>query len=346
MKIAVIGANGNVGTELCYMLKDNCEVIPIVRNKIGAVFLEHHGIKCRIGDILNSETAKLVLKDVDVVVNATWVSDRFTGSQTQGSKLINKTIIENLFKYTPKNSVIIYLSTIRAFANQVDPSTSKFWPPRYDVEKQFLEKIMKKNSSKYKKKGISFRCGHVFGEGQPNTREIRKTLLQNKNLKIDANSNSASNILHIVTLKDAIFKCLEKGIRSDTYSLVNNPQWTWKEIYDYYNVNCILKFERSKVGENPINQKFFKFLKTKKKFLIPILYKMPKKYESRILMELSTRKYKSEINKIQSEEKITNGNFGYIPIPGKQLPNLSKTIDLLKNYNNSIFKIGKNESQN
>ena len=33
MKIAVIGANGNVGTELCYMLKDNCEVIPIVRNK-------------------------------------------------------------------------------------------------------------------------------------------------------------------------------------------------------------------------------------------------------------------------------------------------------------------------
>ena len=116
MKIAIIGANGNVGTELSYLLKDNCDVIPIVRNRIGSVFLEHHGISCRIGDISNSETAKTLLKDIDVVVNATWVSDRFSGSQNQTSKLINKTIIENSFKYSKKmqlSSILVPLEHLQ-----------------------------------------------------------------------------------------------------------------------------------------------------------------------------------------------------------------------------------------
>lgn len=337
MKIAVIGANGNVGTELSYLLKDDCEVIPIVRNKIGSVFLEHHGIKCRIGDLTNSESAKIILQDIDIVVNATWISDRFSGSQNQTSRLMNRLIIDNSFKYSKNNAVIIYLSTIRAFANKVDPTTSKFWPPRYDVEKQYLEKIVKKNSSKYNKKGISFRCGHVFGEGQPNTRAIRKQLSENENLTISVSPNVKSNILHIITLKEAIFKCLEKNVKSGTYSLVNNPQWTWKEIYDFYNNNCKLKFVAPSYNKTRINQKIFKLLKGKKKFLIPILYNIPKKFELKIIMELSIRKYKSEISKLKLEKIVTNGNFNYIPIPGKQLSNLSETKELLKKYNPIVF---------
>lgn len=344
MKIAVIGANGNVGTELSYLLKDDCDVIPIVRNKIGSIFLEHNGIKCRVGDMSNSDMARTILNDIDVVVNATWVSDRFSGSQTQTSKLINKTIIENCFKFSKKNAVIIYLSTIRAFANKVDPITSRFWPPRYDIEKQFLEKIVKKNSKKFNKKGISFRCGHVFGEGQPNTRAIRKLLSENKSITINANGNSPSNILHIITLKDAIFKSLEKIIKSNTYSLVNYPQWTWKEIYNFYNTNCVLKFDPPKLNKTTINQKIFKLLKNKKKIMIPILYNLPKRFESKIIMELSIRKYKSEINKVESHPKVINGNFGYFPIPGIQLSNLSKTSEILEKYNSSIFEIKKNES--
>jgi dTDP-4-dehydrorhamnose reductase len=339
MKIAVIGANGNVGTELCYILQDICDVIPIVRNKIGSVFLEHHGIKCRIGDLMNSENAKAILQDVDVIINATWVSDRFSGSQNQTSRLINKTIIENSFRYSKKNAVIIYLSTIRAFANKVDPTTSKYWPPRYDVEKQFLEKIMKKNAVKYNKKGISFRCGHVFGEGQPNTIEIRKKLSENKKITVPVNPNTASNILHIITLKEAVFKCLDKNIKSGTYSLVNNPQWTWKEIFNFYNNNCDLKFISPNSEKTRLNQKIYRLLKGKRKFLIPVLYHMPKRFEPKIIMEMSIRKYKSEINKLKLEETITNGNFAYLPIPGIKLSNLTKTKELLKNYNFSIFQM-------
>ena len=86
-------------------------------------------------------------------------------------------------------------------------------------------------------------------------------------------------------------------------------------------------------------QRIYKLLKKRKKFLIPILYHVPKRFESRIIMELSIRKFKAEINKLELEKKITNGNFGYIPIPGIQLTNLSKTKEVLKNYKCSIFEI-------
>ena len=53
MKLAVIGANGQVGTELCFLLRENVDLIPIVRNKLGTIFLKHNGFKCCIADILS-----------------------------------------------------------------------------------------------------------------------------------------------------------------------------------------------------------------------------------------------------------------------------------------------------
>jgi len=337
MKIGIIGANGNVGTELCILLQNDCDVIPIVRNKIASAFLEYHGINCRLGDVANDESAKTLLDDLDIIVNATWVADRFSGSQNQTSKEINKKLIENCFKFSKKSATIVYLSTIRAFGNKVDPVTSKYFPPRYDVEKKFLDKIVQKSAKKFNKKGISFRCGHVFGNGQPNTIVLKKLLSQNKSYSLPVNPDNASNILHIVTLKDAIFKCIDKKIKSNTYSLVNNPQWSWKEVFDFYNSNSTLMFSIPQQKQTSINQKIFKLFKGKRKFMLPILYRVPKKYEPKIIKELSIRKYSSEISKINSYEQITNGNFSYVPIPGIQLPNLEKTKDSLKNYDGSVF---------
>ncbi len=339
MKIAVIGANGHVGTELCFLLKENADVVPIVRNKIGTIFLQHHGFKCRIADISQENEAEKNLHDIDVVVNATWVADRFSGSQNQTSKAINEKIIKNSIRFSDKNATIIYLSTIRAFAHKVDPKTSRFWPPRYDTEKQNLERVLLSECKKKKKRGFPLRSGHVFGENQPNTIEIRKVLSNNKKLVIQAHSEWKCNVVHIVTLKDAIMKCIQSDVKPGVYSVVNNPQWSWKELYEYYNKNSQIEFKPSTSASRNINKFIWTILKSNKKLLIPILYRIPKRFEKHLLRKLGMKKMQSEISMLNDKEIIYSGNFNYRPIPGPFLPELANTRELLQKYSPEVFKI-------
>ena len=67
MKVGLIGANGSVGTELCFLLNHDIDLKPIIRNRLGAVFLKHHGFDCHIADISQESDAKESLSDVDFV---------------------------------------------------------------------------------------------------------------------------------------------------------------------------------------------------------------------------------------------------------------------------------------
>lgn len=345
MKIAVIGANGHVGTELCFVLKDEADVIPIVRNKMGSVFLNHHGFQCRISDISLDDDAQKTLSDIDIVVISAWVADRFSGSQNRTSKLINEKIIKNSIKFSKKDSTIVYLSTIRAFAHNVDPKTSQFWPPRYDKEKQHLEQVLLSEARKAKKRGFPLRSGHVFGGNQPNTIEIKKILSNNKKIIVAANPDNKSNIVHIVTLKDAILRCAQSDIKPQVYSIVNNPQWSWKEVYEYYN-----KKKSDIIFESPIPKSksitgfIWNILKSNKKFMVPILYHAPRRFEKNILRQLGIKKMSSEIQELQNNAIITSGNFDYKPIPGPFIPGLVNTRDLLKTYSLPIFDIKPNNT--
>lgn len=340
MKFAVIGANGHVGTELCFLLRDSVDVVPIVRNRLGTIFLQHHGLKCRIVDISQENDAEKNLHDIDVVVIAAWVADRFSGSQNQTSKLINEKIIKNSIRFSSKNAVIIYLSTIRAFSHKIDPTTSRFWSPRYDKEKQHLEHILLSECKKRKKKGFPLRIGHVFGENQPNTIEIKKILSNTKKILIQAHPESKSNVVHIVTLKDAILRCTQSDVKPNVYSVVNHPQWTWKDVYEYYNNKKVqIEFKIPMRSSRNINNFFWKILKSNKKFMVPILYHMPRRLEKNILRKLSMKRIQLEISTLKDEEVISSGNFNYKPIPGPFIPRLTETRELLTKYSIEIFNV-------
>ena len=62
--IAVVGANGQVGTEVCLCLAQMKEVrlIPIVRTKLSAAFLEQCGLECQVGSMQDVEEAKRLLR--------------------------------------------------------------------------------------------------------------------------------------------------------------------------------------------------------------------------------------------------------------------------------------------
>jgi uncharacterized protein YbjT (DUF2867 family) len=69
--IAVIGANGQVGTEVCLLLSKipGVSVIPVVRSKLGAALLERCGVECRIGALSSDSAAKALLEGCDLVAD-------------------------------------------------------------------------------------------------------------------------------------------------------------------------------------------------------------------------------------------------------------------------------------
>ena len=73
----------------------------------------------------------------------------------------------------------------------------------------------------------------VFGENQPRTHYFRESLSKEKVI-VQVSPEKKSNIVHTVTIKDAIMKCLDNSSLPGIYSLVNNPQWTWQNVIDYY----------------------------------------------------------------------------------------------------------------
>jgi len=338
MKLAVVGANGKVGTELCFLLKDEIEVVPIVRNRLGAIFLNHNGFNCKVADITQDNDAKENLHDVDVIVITAYATDPFSGSQTRTSKSINKKLIKNSVRFSKNNSTIIYLSTIRAFSQKIDPNMS-FWSFRkYDREKQYLESLLLSECKKWKKRGFPLRIGHVFGDNQIRTQEMKR-ILSGEKLLVRTSPEKKSNVVHTVTIKDSIICCMKKDVKPQMYSVVNQPQWTWKDVFDYYNDKKIqIIFDESLAQSKNVTSFLWKILKSNKRFFGPILYYLPSKFDLYVQRKLTMKRLHLAISKLQSiDNDYSTEEFYYKPIPGPFLSGLNETKILLKNYSFEIF---------
>ena len=102
----------------------------------------------------------------------------------------------------------------------------------------------------------------VFGENQPRTRYFRDSLSKDKVI-VNVSPEKISNIVHTVTVKDAIMKCLDKKSIPGIYSLVNNPQWTWKDVFEYYNKKTQIEFKPPTPMSKNSNDFLWKMIKLK-----------------------------------------------------------------------------------
>lgn len=341
MKLGLVGANGSVGTELCFLLSDDVELKPIIRNRLGAVFLKYHGFDCYIADISQKNDAKESLSDVDLVVITSYTTDPFSGSQIQSSQQINEQLIKNAVKFSRDNSTIIYFSTIRAFSHKIDPNTPRLWlRPGYDKEKKHLEHVLFSECKKQKKRGFALRIAHVFGDNQSRTRKIKK-IFSKKNVLVQVYPKKKSNVVHTVTIKDAILRCAKSDIKPGLYSVVNNPQWTWQDVFEYY------KNKETKIEYKPLTTKLkkshsilWKILKSKKKYLIPIRYYLPSRFDKTIQRKLSIKRMMLAISTLKNEENAFYlSEFSNEPIPGPFIPDLKNTKELLKNNSLDVFNL-------
>lgn len=228
MRVAILGANGQVGGELCLILRNqsSLSLVPICRNRLGSAFLRYEGIACRHGRATEKTQAAMLFGDCPVVANLALGS----GTLREATDA-NRMLIRNSIEHSPTNATILYFSTVTVYGNPYLQSGPR-WKNAYAREKLRCEGLAIRLGRKFGKRVYVLRLGHVCGELQGITSVIRRDIV-NGPVKLPAPARK-SNVVYVATIADAILKATSGELGTPgIYDLLNSPQWTWEEVYEY-----------------------------------------------------------------------------------------------------------------
>jgi NAD dependent epimerase/dehydratase family len=139
-------------------------------------------------------------------------------------------MIGNVARFSRHPGRHIYFSTMSVYGDARMHERMAF-PSLYGREKARCENVAKAAGDKYGLDTIVFRLGHVCGELQGITREIRDRIAHPPVPVPDL--DRASNVVHVATIVDAIVKVASGTVPPGTYDLMNRPQWSWKEVFEH-----------------------------------------------------------------------------------------------------------------
>lgn len=320
--VAVIGANGQVGTELCVLLREHgLDVRPVVRNRIGASTFEQLGFDYRIGSITDNERAPELLENVDTVVITAFVP-WFYGQNPRPARKTNKQIVKNAVRYSPPESTQIYFSTLVAFGSEIGLSNWRW----YKREKDRIESEFESYCERYEKEGYVLRLGHVYGPTQGHTRDLISDLSGRDHVSLPVSPSRDSNIVHTVTLSNVVQECAVNQVEPGTYTVVNNPQWTWSEVVQYYLPETTIRFEPQKQINAPggrlletVIGRVMSPLRRYEEILISPLHLLPDKISVYLNNIRNSQEIRESIENYEQRTTYRHPHFSYGSVPGPQI---------------------------
>lgn len=339
MKIAIIGGNSQVATETAFHLRNwGHEVQPIVRNELAAAFLEQHGFDYAVADTTEQSQAADALDDADMIIISAHAPP-FSGEidDPRTARKTNETIIQNAIQHSHTDSQIVYFSTISVYGSELYTSRSSW--KLYAQEKQHLEEFTIETASEAGKQAYCLRLGLVVGPNQNRTHRINKALDTAGPLQIAVSPNKSSNVLHTITLAEAIIKCGESIPNNGVYTVINEPQWTWQELLEsYVPEDTDLNFVSSgnNDGISILDQLLSTgstIIKQYKNHLIPYQVHFPTWFNRRIIHFFRKRNISSDIANYEQRNMISLKEFSHRPLTvDNHFPNLTETTELLSNH--------------
>ena len=347
--IGVIGANGVVGSEVCLFLRqmDDITPVPICRTKISSAFLRRAGMDCRHGSLADPPIARGLLADCDLVVD--FSLPRGLPSQFRESA---RELIKSVIQHSRRSVPFIYISSTMALGMPSQGGALEryaFARTAYGTLKRYSERLAIRAGKQFGNPVYVLRLGHVHGELQPVSRYIVKTLRRER-AYIPA---GCSHSVFPYTIAEALADIARGKHVPGTYTLVSQPQWTWKELHEFYCWRAGISADFVEVP--PLNNGHHRswpegFRSLVKRLISPQTVELAKGYALWRTPQLE-RRAMAFFFKYQSESEIRSGQLEtrYTPyasfdsfvgvMPGKRLNGLSDTRPLLKRLSLQIRQI-------
>jgi len=308
-RIAILGANGQVGAEVCLRLRSvaGLEVVPIARNVSGSAFLRLQGMECRHGRIFDAAEARSLIGDCDVVANFAISNTAIPRTDRDTNRQITRSVVAAAKPGVP----IIFASTIMVYA----PAVKVRIPDSYGLEKLIAESIFRRRCKASQHPAFVFRLGHVMGDLQNITRKIRSEIREQR-VALPRDGRLASNTVFAASIVEAIVQVAQGNAKPGTYDLITFPQWTWFDVYSYYAGQLRLplqladakqRHERGLVGPSGWMRQFLRYLANHHALterLTFLLAFLPRSVNQRMYLRYLQTRALSEINALRQSEKI------------------------------------------
>lgn len=231
--VAVTGANGNVGSALVASLGESGEfdVVAIVRNDLGAKILGPVNADVRVGSVTDPESSRRLFAGCDAVVNCA-----LPKGWPRSSRRDSDAILRNIAS-APGVRIAVHFSSVAVYGSCVDPRVTSFERPRpnneYGIEKLRSEKIA---ARLFSDRGIRYyiaRLGHVYGPSQQLSSDVLSRT-SDPSFALPFGGDIPSNAVSIYAVIEAIRGMLRDTQPAGVRNLIDTPQSSWREIYDYH----------------------------------------------------------------------------------------------------------------
>ncbi|MEK7256108.1 MAG: NAD-dependent epimerase/dehydratase family protein, partial [Bacteroidota bacterium] len=230
--IGIIGATGQVGTEVCLFLStyQNVRPVAIARSSVSAAVLRRLGIECRVGALGDEAQCRELLHDCDLVVDFS--------APVGDVKSINRhyeSHISKALQYSPAHAKYVFISSINAFGMSEQFNRAKHYllpHSIYAATKRFGEQKAINLGRKLGKESYVFRLGHVHGLLQRVSWETAHLVAGNyRRFEYPA---TPSYTIFCFSIAEALVNILEGKEKPGKYVLISEPAWSWKEVLEYY----------------------------------------------------------------------------------------------------------------
>ncbi|GMV18731.1 MAG: hypothetical protein AMXMBFR56_69550 [Polyangiaceae bacterium] len=233
-RVAILGANGQVGSELALLLavSDEIDLIGVVRSEYGATLLRLAGVPHATASFDDPEALARAIGDCDLVVDLTYPSGQLP--DIPGMIEAN---IRAVMRAARRGAGYLHMSSIMAFGMPSGGTQLRnYLIPRasYGHIKRWAEGCAVRLGREYGVETFVFRLGQVHGVLQAVAQDYRRRV-ESGALRFEGDSRALSTTVFANAVADAVLVCARRQIESErTYTLVSNPQWSLAELADVY----------------------------------------------------------------------------------------------------------------